>query len=111
MGQIQSIQSNLSLSQTLSDLAINQKLSAAGNRIGKQIYGLNTDGKKTTGNVTSVARVDNSIYLKLDTGDFVSIDSVTGIVNTTASTSTGSTTGTTTTGTTTNTTNTANTTK
>jgi flagellar basal-body rod modification protein FlgD len=88
MGQIQSIQSNLTLTQTLSDLAISQKLSAAGNLIGKKITGLNTDLKNTTGTVTSVSREGNNVYLKLDTGESVSISSVTGIVNSSTTTTT-----------------------
>jgi len=83
MGQIQSIQSNLTLSKTLTELATSQKLSAAGNLIGKSVIGLDDNNNRVTGTVTAVCREGDDIYLQLDTGDLLQIDNVTDIVNNT----------------------------
>jgi flagellar basal-body rod modification protein FlgD len=76
VGQIRDIQSSVDLSTTLKDLAVSQKLSAAGTFIGKEVTGLNSDGDKISGLVSSIAREDDNIYLELDTGEKLDVGNV-----------------------------------
>jgi flagellar basal-body rod modification protein FlgD len=81
MGQISSIQSNMQLSSTLKDLAINQKLSVAGTLLGKEVTGLNGNGDKVNGIVTAVKREGDKVFLELDSGERMSVDNVTAMVD------------------------------
>jgi flagellar basal-body rod modification protein FlgD len=81
IGQINSIQTNAQLNETLKKLANNQSLASASAMIGKEITGLTTSGRSVNGIVTSVKVAGDSINLELDTGDTLPIDNVTEVVN------------------------------
>ncbi len=76
IGQVSSIQSNMELIQTLKDLSLNQKLSAASSLLGKLILGRSEDGDEVNGVVTAVKREGDKIYIELDSGQRLSIDDV-----------------------------------
>ena len=76
VGQVKDIQSSMDLSTTLKDLAVSQKLSAAGTLLGKEITGLNSDGDKISGLVSSITREGNTIYLELDSGQRLEVGNV-----------------------------------
>ncbi len=76
VAQIQSIQGNMTLTATLKDLSLSQKLASAGNMIGKLVTGKDNDGNDVTGLVTSVKREGDKVYLELDTGRQLSVENV-----------------------------------
>jgi flagellar basal-body rod modification protein FlgD len=90
MSQIRSIQSSTDLSSTLSEVSLSQKLSSAGNFIGKTVTGVNDDGDSVNGVVTSVTREDDDFYLELDSGDRVEVGNVLTVKDTTTSTNSSS---------------------
>jgi flagellar basal-body rod modification protein FlgD len=91
MSQIQSIQSNMDLSSTLKDLALSQKLSSAGNLLGKLVTGKNSNGDDVSGIATSVKREGDKVYLELDSGNRLAVEDVLGVNNPTAATNSTST--------------------
>lgn len=76
IGHITDIQSNLSLVDTLKDLAINQKISAASALIGRLVVGINSEGEEVSGIVNSVVREGDDVFLELDSGARLSIDNI-----------------------------------
>jgi flagellar basal-body rod modification protein FlgD len=86
VGQIRSLQSSMDLSTTLQDLAVSQKLSAAGTFIGKEVTGINSDGDKISGVVSSISREDDTIFLELDSGQKLDVGNVLTVNNPTTTT-------------------------
>jgi len=76
IGQVSNIQSSMELIQTLKELSLNQKLSAASTLLGKMILGRSEDGDEVNGLVTAVKREGDNIYIELDSGQRLSIDNV-----------------------------------
>ncbi|NLX05738.1 MAG: hypothetical protein GXY33_11400 [Phycisphaerae bacterium] len=76
VGQIQNIQSTMSLSETLENLSLNQSLSAASSMIGKVVVGLDGSANEVSGVVTAVKVEDRKVHLELDSGQRLSMDNV-----------------------------------
>lgn len=76
VSQIRDLQSSTDLANTLQDLAVSQKLSAAGTFIGKEVTGITADGDKISGLVSSIAREGDSIFLQLDSGQKLDVENV-----------------------------------
>ncbi len=76
IGQVSSIQSNMELIQTLKELSLNQKLSAASTLLGKLILGRSEDGDEISGIATAVKREGDKIYVELDSGQRLAVDDV-----------------------------------
>src|SRR3954467_12670689 len=65
MSQISQLQSNADMQTSLSSLTLQQSIGAGGNLIGKSIEGLDTNGTKLNGTVTSVLVQNKNVYLQL----------------------------------------------
>jgi flagellar basal-body rod modification protein FlgD len=81
VGQIRDIQSSMDLTETLKELATSQKLTSAGGLIGKTVSGLSSSGDKISGVVVSARKEGDTINLELDTGELISLDNITEVVN------------------------------
>ncbi len=88
MSQIGQLQSSEDLQTSLKGLVLQNSLGAAGNLIGKMVQGLDTDGSKMGGLVTSVKVVDNNVSLELDNGQTLDLSRVTSISQATPSATT-----------------------
>jgi flagellar basal-body rod modification protein FlgD len=88
MSQIGQLQSSEDLQTSLKGLVLQNSLGAAGNLIGKMVQGLDTDGSKMGGLVTSVKVVDNNVSLELDNGQTLDLSRVTSISQVTPSATT-----------------------
>ncbi len=77
--QIGQLQTSTQLQETLSGLATQNRIGAAGNLIGKMVTGLDDNDEAVEGVVTSVRVETDRVMLELDTGNTVSIDRVTSI--------------------------------
>lgn len=81
LNSIRSIESDIQLTAKLESLVTENQLASAGNMIGKFIGGLTEDANRVAGYVVSVIRQDKEIFVELDNGWFVPIDSVETIVD------------------------------
>ena len=84
MSQIGQLQSTTDLQTSLKNLVLQNSLGAAGNLIGKMVDGLDEQGEKLNGLVTSVQVVVGNVQLELDNGKQLALDRVTGITQATA---------------------------
>ncbi|XVJ59076.1 MAG: hypothetical protein HEQ23_06615 [Tepidisphaera sp.] len=69
MSTLRSIQSNMDLSNNLSDITAQNEFIAAAGMIGKRVEGLNLDLERVTAEVESVSRTQGGIVLNLVGGD------------------------------------------
>lgn len=65
MSTLRSIQSNMDLSQNLSDITMQNEFIAAAGMIGKHVEGLNVELERVTAEVESVSRTQGGIVLNL----------------------------------------------
>jgi flagellar basal-body rod modification protein FlgD len=80
MSQIGQMQASTQLETTLTTVAMQTNLAAAGNLIGKMVQGVDsTSGAAVQGVVDSVKVVNNSVSLELDSGSELSMSNVTAI--------------------------------
>jgi flagellar basal-body rod modification protein FlgD len=80
MSQIGQMQASTQLETTLTTVAMQSNLAAAGNLIGKTVQGVDaTSGAAVQGVVDSVKVVNNSVSLELDSGNELSMSNVTAI--------------------------------
>lgn len=86
MSQIGSLESSDSLQTTLTSFGLQMSISSAGTLIGKNVTGLDDQGKQQTGNVLSVKVSANKAYLQLDNGAQLQVGNVTAIANATTAT-------------------------
>jgi flagellar basal-body rod modification protein FlgD len=86
MSQISNLQSNSAMVSSLSGLTLQQSIGAGGNLIGKNIVGLDSDGKEITGLVTSVKVVDKKVHLELHNGKELPMENITQIAVATGTT-------------------------
>ncbi len=83
MSQISNLQSNTTMADSLKSLTLQQSIGAAGNLIGKSVEGIDANGDKLKGIVTSV-RVENStVYLETDSGKTLPMKNLTNVAATT----------------------------
>lgn len=69
MSTLRSIQSNMDLSNNLSDVTQQNEFIAAAAMIGKTANGLNVDFERVTGKVTSISRTQGGVVLNLENGE------------------------------------------
>jgi flagellar basal-body rod modification protein FlgD len=79
MSQIGQMQASTQLETTLTTVALQTNLAAAGNLIGKTVQGLDSTGAQLQGVVDSVKVANNSVSLELDNGSELSMSNVTAI--------------------------------
>lgn len=79
VAQIGQLQTSTKLQETLTGLAMQNKIGAAGNLIGKLVQGLDADNEYITGMVTSVRVEQDRVILELDSGKALSLERVTAI--------------------------------
>jgi flagellar basal-body rod modification protein FlgD len=79
MSQIGQLQSTTALQDSLKTLVLQNNLGAAGNMIGKEVEGLDDDGAKMNGLVTSVHVEGDEVSLELDSGKSLKLARVTAI--------------------------------
>lgn len=79
MSQIGQLQSTTTLQDSLKGIVLQNSLGSAGNLIGKMVEGMDQNGEKLNGLVTSVRVQDDSVYLELDSGKTVDLSKVTAI--------------------------------
>ncbi len=65
VSQIQSIESNQQLTSTLQSVALGQSIASAGNLIGRTVAGLDNNGNKVTGTVSSASISNGSAVLNV----------------------------------------------
>ena len=79
LSSLRSIESDLSLNESLENLVLQNSIGQAGALIGRDVEGLTPDGQTLTGRVTSVRVVDGQTELRLDDGVSLPLDRVTQI--------------------------------
>ncbi len=93
VSQIGSLQSQTTLTNSISEMVLQNQISAASGMIGKFVVGADGNGAELKGVVTSIKVVDKSVTLELDSGKQLELSRVTGVTNltgTTAATTTSS---------------------
>lgn len=90
MSQISQLQSNTDLSTNLKGLSLQQAIGAGGNLIGKTVGGLADSGDNVSGIVTAVKVQNQQVFLQLDSGKQLGMDSVTQISSATTASSSAS---------------------
>ncbi len=65
ISQMQSLQSNLSLSDSIKSLTLSQQLTSATSFLGKQVTGTDGSNKKVSGTVSSVVVDSGTTYLSI----------------------------------------------
>ncbi len=65
VSQIQSFESNQQLTSTLQSVALGQSIASAGNLIGRTVAGLDNNGNKVTGTVSSASISNGSAVLNV----------------------------------------------
>ena len=73
IGQVRSIQSNLTLTDQLNSVVKQNQISGAGSFIGQVVQGLDGGGAKKTGIVSSVSISNNGVTLNLGSGDQIDL--------------------------------------
>lgn len=79
LSQIRAMEANETLTSSLQGLSLQQSIASGANLIGKTIMGINAEGDSITGAVTSVRVENKQVYLELDTGQRLKLESVTAI--------------------------------
>ena len=77
LGQIRTLQSQVSLQSTLEDFAVQNQMASASNMLGKQIHGHNDANDAVSGVVNSIRVSDGKVYLGLSNGQAVNMSRVT----------------------------------
>lgn len=93
VSQIGSLQSQTTLTNSITEMVQQNQISAASGMIGKFVVGLDGNGAQLKGVVTSIRVVDKAVTLELDSGKTLELSRVTGVTNltgTTAATTTSS---------------------
>ena len=78
VSQIQSIETNQQLTSTLQSVALGQSIASAGNLIGRNVSGLDSNGNKVSGTVSSVSISNGSATLNIGSSS-LSLSNVTQI--------------------------------
>ena len=86
MSDIASLQTNQTLSSTLTGMNLQQSIGSGANMIGKSVQGVDGTGAAVTGTVTSVSVQGQSVSLQLDSNTTLPINNVTSITNPAADT-------------------------
>lgn len=81
MSDIASLQTNQTLSSTLTGMNLQQSIGSGANMIGKSVQGIDATGASITGTVTSVSVQGQSVSLQLDSNATLPINNVTSITN------------------------------
>lgn len=68
LDSIRSIESDITLTQKLDNLVLQNQLSAAGTMVGKFVGGLTETAERVAGYVVGVSRAGNEVHLELDNG-------------------------------------------
>ena len=79
LSSLRNIESQLALQQQLGNLVLQNQIAAAGGLIGKVVTGKDAAFDEVSGLVTSVRVQDETVYLELDSGHTLAMDSITGI--------------------------------
>lgn len=82
ISSIRQLQSNMSLSDTLTGNSLREEIGSGGALIGKTVEGLNASGDRVSGVVTSVTIKDGSVLLDLDSGEQVPLGNLTRVLQT-----------------------------
>ena len=81
LNSLRSIESDLQLTNQLQALVTENQLASASNMIGKFIGGRNQNFEQVTGFVVSAVKQGDEIFLELDTGWFVPIETVETVID------------------------------
>ena len=81
LNSIRSIESDMTLTNQLQALVLENQIASAGNLIGKVIGGLTAENQRVAGYVISVLRQGDSVLLELDNGWQVPISNVETIID------------------------------
>ena len=81
LNTIRSIESDVSLVERLDSLVFENQLSSASNLIGKTVSGLTPALQRTAGQVVSVVRQADNVFVELDNGAFMPVNNVEMILN------------------------------
>ncbi|HEX8340838.1 MAG TPA: flagellar hook capping FlgD N-terminal domain-containing protein [Tepidisphaeraceae bacterium] len=81
MSQISQLQTSTELQGSLKTLVQQNNVSSAGSMIGKMVKGKDASGEELTGLVSSVRVEDGNLFLELDNGKHMALDSVTDITH------------------------------
>ena len=81
LSSLRNIESQVGMQEKLENLVLQNGIAQAGGMIGKLVEGLNIENQPVSGLVTAVRVVDGQAHLELDSGQSLSLDRVTGIVN------------------------------
>lgn len=76
LNSIRSIESDLKLTQSFEALVLESQIASASNMIGKFIGGLTPDAQRVAGYVVSAIRQGDEVFLELDTGWLLELESV-----------------------------------
>lgn len=82
LSSLRNIESDTLLGDRIEELVSQNQVASAGNLIGKLVEGIDTVNSNTSGQVTSVRVTSDGVFLELDNGRSMNIDSVTGISDT-----------------------------
>lgn len=81
MSQIGQLQTSTALQESLKSLVLQNSLGSAGNLIGKMVQGLDDNGSKIDGLVSSVRVQEDEVFLELDNGKSLKLSRVTAITS------------------------------
>lgn len=81
LSTLRSVESQLSLSDSIAELVLQNQVATAGGLIGKSVQGKDTYNNAVNGQVTAVRVQDNQAILELDNGKSLPMDRVTRIVD------------------------------
>ena len=76
LNTIRSIESDMTLIDRLDSLVFGNQLASASNLIGKSVMGLTEGAERVAGEVVSVVRQADAVFVELDNGAFLPIDNV-----------------------------------
>ena len=76
LNSIRSIESDLTLVDRLESLVTENQLASAANLIGKMVTGLTEDNDRVSGQVISVLRQGDEVFVELDSGARLSVNAI-----------------------------------
>ncbi|MEM8739837.1 MAG: flagellar hook capping FlgD N-terminal domain-containing protein [Planctomycetota bacterium] len=79
LSSLRNIEGDIALQEQLQSLVLQNTIGQAGALIGRQVEGLNNDGRNVSGTVTSVRVIDGQSRLQLDDGSAVEFANVTNV--------------------------------
>lgn len=80
LAQLQSLQEQVAMTKSMNAMRMDSQFQSATNLIGKEVTGLDKDGKEHTGVVVKVSQTSDDVFVELGDGTKLSVSNVTNIV-------------------------------